>query len=986
MIWIDSTTEKIVYANRATLRHSGYTSGELIGMPMNEFAMNLGSQDLHSLIDTLALSEDIEIFDGSFKSKNGTLVDVEITAFLAADDERTYLITSVRDITAIKLANAQASRHTGIMSALINAIPDMIFYKNTQGIYLGCNDAFARLHGRTVDEITSRTVYELLPKDAADRATQRDAKMLAQLFSTTHEGWESYPDGRRVLLDVVKTPFWSQEGELLGILTISRDITNRKAAEEVVLRAKELAEQATQTKSDFLANMSHEIRTPMNAIIGMAHLALRTELSPRQRDYLHKIQDSSKHLLGIINDTLDFSKIEAGKLEVEHAEFELEKLLDGVATLIAEKASAKGLELVFDIADNVPRSLVGDALRLGQVLINFANNAVKFTDHGEVDIVARVREKTDVDALLYFAIRDTGIGLNPEQIGRLFQSFQQADASTTRKYGGTGLGLAIAKQLATLMGGEVGVDSTPGQGSTFWFTARLGIAKNAKARAHLLMPAHDLRHRRILVVDDNDNARSALSETLRGMTFEVVDASSGALALSLAKEADTFGKPFEVVLMDWRMPEMDGIEAARRMLAMELSPRPHLVMVTAYGREEVIREAEAAGVPDILIKPVSPSLLFDTLMRVMGGQASGIHDSPQESVALDERLARIRGARVLLVEDNELNVEVATGLLSEAGVQVDVAENGQIAVHRVQAVRYDVVLMDMQMPVMDGVTATREIRKLTELAAMPIIAMTANAMQSDRERCLNAGMQDFVTKPIEPEELWEALLKWIPARGDAPDAVFAVEGAVTHEFVALPEGIVGLDVATGLRRVLGKRPLYLSMLRKYVAGQMGAAQAIRDALDGGDAGTAERLAHTSKAVAGNIGAGTVQQCAADVELAVHNAVPRDLVDAALTEFEDQLRALLTALQEWLPPLASALRVEVDEAVLARTLEQLSALLLEDDASAVRLMGDQAGMLRGAFPRAFDAMERALKGYDFEAALQCLRDAVTERAKAMETIS
>jgi CheY-like chemotaxis protein len=294
--------------------------------------------------------------------------------------------------------------------------------------------------------------------------------------------------------------------------------------------------------------------------------------------------------------------------------------------------------------------------------------------------------------------------------------------------------------------------------------------------------------------------------------------------------------------------------------------------------------------------------------------------------------------------------------------------------------------MDMQMPVMDGVTATREIRKLTQLAAMPIIAMTANAMQSDRERCLDAGMQDFVTKPIEPEELWEALLKWIPARDDAPDAVLAADGvAALHEFVPLPEGIVGLDVATGLRRVLGKRPLFLSMLRKYAAGQMGAAQAIRDALNGGDAATAERLAHTSKAVAGNIGAGTVQQCAADVELAVHNAVSRDLLDAALVEFEEQLHTLLTALQEWLPPLASALHVAVDEVVLANTLERLTDLLLEDDASAVRLMGEHANLLRSAFPRAFDGMQGALKNYDFETALQCLRAGMAERA-ATEGIS
>jgi len=762
----------------------------------------------------------------------------------------------------------------------------------------------------------------------------------------------------------------------------------------------------------------------MNAVIGMAHLAMRTDLTPRQRDYLQKIQDSSKHLLGIINDTLDFSKIEAGKLEIEQIEFELEKLLDSVANLIAEKASAKGLELVFDVADDVPHSLVGDSLRLGQVLINFANNAVKFTDSGEVDIVVRLRERGERDALLYFAIRDTGIGLTPEQIGRLFQSFQQADTSTTRKYGGTGLGLAIAKQLAVLMGGEVGVDSEPGQGSTFWFTARVGIGSGAKARAQALMPSQDLRNRRILVVDDNETARTVLVETLRSMTFQVADAHSGASALQQTQAAAQAGTPFEVVLMDWRMPEMDGIEAARRMLALKLQPTPNLIMVTAYGREEVIHEAQLAGVNDVLIKPVSASILFDTLMRVLGGQASGIHDVPQDSVALDARLARIRGARVLLVEDNDLNVEVASGLLSEAGVVVDVAENGEVAVRRVQSAHYDVVLMDMQMPVMDGVTATREIRKLAAFSAfsvLPIIAMTANAMQSDRERCLDAGMQDFVTKPIEPEELWEALLRWIPARVatgsgaaaqpvvatavaasaqptaesvDARAAASAAPGTGAGTVLALPDGIAGLDVATGLRRVLGKRALYLTMVRKYVLGQHDAVQALRSAWSAGDVATAERQAHTSKAVAGNIGATAVQQCAADLEMALHTAaqsaqaVSADLnapVEEALTRFEAQLQPLLVALAAWLPPLASSgPSVVVDEAALAPLLEQLGVLLAADDAASVRLLSEHADVLRSAFPSAFAGMEDAMRTYDFEAALQRLQRAMSQRAAPQAT--
>jgi two-component system sensor histidine kinase/response regulator len=984
MIWVDTRSEQIVYANRATLQRSGYSSAELVGMPMDQFTVGLTSSMLHALLTTLQSDQSLHIFEGSYRTKNAEVVDVEATAFLAADDERTLLVLSVKDITAIKRADQQAKRQSGIMSALINAIPDLIFYKDTQGVYLGCNDAFARLHGRSVDQITHRTAHALLPHDVAERITAEDERVLTELASTRSEHWESYPDGRRVLLDAVKTPFWSSDGELLGLLVISRDITARKAAEEEVRRARDLAEDATRMKSDFLANMSHEIRTPMNAIIGMAHLALRTELSPKQRDYLRKIQDSGKHLLGIINDTLDFSKIEAGKLSVEHVEFELEKLLDNVANLITEKASAKGLELIFDIADDVPRSLIGDSLRMGQVLINFANNAVKFTDQGEVDIIARVRERTEKDVVLYFAIRDTGIGLTESQVGQLFQSFQQADSSTTRKYGGTGLGLVIAKKLAGLMGGEVGVESVPGEGSTFWFTARLGIGAGGSARAQRLIPAHDLRHRRMLVVDDNDNARSVLVEMLRSMSFLVDDAASGAAAITRTKEACHNGTAYEVILLDWRMPGMDGIETARALRALKLDPAPHLVMVTAYGREEVLHDAEQMGIEDVLIKPVGPSLLFDTLMRVLGGEPSGLHQVFAEGAGIDARLDAIRGARVLLVEDNELNVEVATGLLHEAGMVVEHAENGAVAVRSVQANHYDIVLMDMQMPVMDGVTATREIRKVIGASKLPVVAMTANAMQSDRDRCIDAGMQDFVAKPIEPEELWQALLKWIAPSDSAkniPASRLAARGAGPDQAadgVELLRGVSGLDVAAGLRRVLGRKPLYLAMVRKYAGAERNAANALRAALDAGDAATAERLAHTSKAVAGNIGAGEVQQVAAVLEQEIHSGAARVVIDAALDNFAEKLASLLEALAAVVPPEVVPDAVIVDESVLNAALGRITELLAEDDAFAMRLFSDHEPLLRSAFPTDFPAIQEALRSFQFSTALERLNAAIARR--------
>ena len=914
------------------------------------------------------------------------------------------------DIQDQKLLEARVAEQLDFQQALIDAIPVPLFYKGADGRYIGFNRAYEQAFGVQREALIGKTVLDLpfLAEDERARFAADAQEALGGLQSVHKEVDLPYADGQ-----VHHTLFWLHgfsraDGSPGGAIGTFVDITDRQRAEQELRLAKELAEESTALKSNFLANMSHEIRTPMNAIIGMSHLALKSGLSPRQHEYVSKIQQAGQHLLGVINDILDFSKIEAGKLSLEKQPFVLDRMLETVSDVVGYKAGAKGLELVCDVAADVPPNLVGDSLRLGQILINFANNAVKFTETGEISIAVRTVETAGDRVTLRFEVRDTGIGITPEQMGRLFQSFQQADTSTTRRYGGTGLGLAICKSLAELMGGSVGVHSVVGQGSTFWVSVPL--ERGVPARAFL--PPANLRGSRVLVVDDNLTAATVLADMLHAMGFDVEQAHSGLDALECLREAMAQHRPFGLLLLDWHMPGMDGIELAGHIRGLGLAQVPKMLMVTAYGREDVMRAARLQGIDTVLIKPVNASLLFDTLMQPLA-HSIDVRDRMDTPPPTAQALPlALRGASVLLVEDNELNQMVAVELLRDAGFAVDVAENGQVALDRIAQKTYDVVLMDMQMPVMDGETATRALRRDPRHAELPIIAMTANAMEADRQRCFDAGMNDHVAKPIEPAALWAALARWIrprpglaaPPDGGEPAVPAPPAGDAAGAAGPAFAGIAGLDAALGLQRALGKPDLYAQLLRRFLQGQAGAVPALEQALAGGDLARAERLAHTLRSVAANIGAQEVSVRAGTLEQALRaqqgggprGTGPEDGAAAALHarllgELGNALDPLLHALRAWQqaadppgsavaePPRPDAAGEPAPDGAAA--LPHLRGLLEQDDPAAAEFFQHNAQVLKPVLGPAFHAVETHTLNFDFEQALEALAGMQTTEPSA-----
>ena len=819
--------------------------------------------------------------------QTGKLVHVEYALPLLGSQEEVWKDAAVspltedtvfwiaRDITERKQVEAELIREKQFLETLILNSPAAIVVLDTQENIVSCNPAFEKLFGYKSAEAVGKNLDSLIT--TTETISQASAYTQQAMTGLVHGfGKRRRKDGHFASVEIFGVPIIVEE-ERIGALAIYHDITELD-------KARTEAEEANRAKSEFLANMSHELRTPMNGVIGMLELALDTSLTPEQRDYLQTSLQSAEALLTLLNDILDFSKIEAGRLEIEAINFSLRNAVEDVAYTLAKRAQDKGLEMACLVHPDISYQLRGDPGRLRQILVNLVGNAIKFTHQGEIVISAEPIEETNTHINVHFAVQDTGIGIPYARQAAVFDRFTQADGSTTRKYGGTGLGLTISRQLVEAMDGKIGVESTPGVGSTFWFDLKFEkLAREKPVTAPLTLGPVNLTQARLLIIDDNQTNRMILTKNVEALGSRVDAVPSGAKGLEVLRNAHRAGDPYHVVLLDMQMPGMDGEQTARAIKSDPAVKDAKILILTSMGHRGDASRLEALGCSGYLLKPVKQQMLFDAVVAVLGRE-----EDQGPGLITRHTLSEQRkfGSRILLAEDNPINQKLAVVLLQKSGYPVDAVENGAQVLEKVQSNRYNVVLMDVQMPEMDGLEATQKIREWEQETGghIPIIAMTAHAMQGDRERCLEAGMDDYVTKPLEPKVFFSALDRWIQTTDLTGEYVEIPQDYSSHEdafSIDIDDGMFGesaptssretkdtapalpaipsigtspVDFESALVHFSGDRDFMMTMFDQYKEQLMERVNEIHSALQDRDANRLARLAHNLKGVSLNFSA------------------------------------------------------------------------------------------------------------------------------------
>ena len=909
---------------------------------------------------------------------------------------------TVQDVTELKKYQEELLEANNRFSQLAEHSRTVAWECDADGLYTYISDAAETVWGYSPEDLVGRMhFYDLHPAEGREEFMAGTFEVFRVKESFINFGSAvQTKQGDTIWVSTSGIPILNSDGILLGYRGSDMDISEkiridreldgyRHHLEEMIVTrtaelesAKTTAEAANRAKSTFLSNMSHEIRTPMNAILGYAHLIRRDPLTIRQADQLSKLSDAARHLLQIINDILDLSKIEANKLSIDVQDFEVSRVIDQVCGLITDQAVDKNLYLHLNMdLEHVPFVLRGDGIRLGQILINLAGNAVKFTEEGGITITVKIIKHTPGQVLLRFEVQDTGIGISKEQRGRLFSEFEQANATTTRFYGGTGLGLAISRKLTELMGGKIGVRSKPEKGSTFWveipFEVSTALPRNS-------VDIYSLKGTRVLIIDDSEDARVILSTMLEDIGLRPDAAASGKQGLEAIDRADQAGEPYKLLIVDMKMAEMDGIDTVMVLNTMKLKNVPVVLMVTAYVSQIPHAKVSQAGITRILTKPVTPSKLNDALSELLQKSPERIRETIRliPSHIIDNELRLCRGAHILLVEDNYINQEVAQQLLEAAGMLASVARNGQEAVDMASQNDYDLILMDIQMPVMDGLTATREIRRLPGRENLPILAMTANAFESERRQCLEAGMNEHVAKPIEPEKFYNTLAEWLPRKnavnGAKPQCI--PDAGKDMKVPAVLESIEGLDVSVGLKTLLGDIEYYIALLGQFAQAHKEDADSMLEGADAGDFTAVRLTAHSLKGVAGMLGAVGVQKLAAEIEKNAKDETP----DRALMK-EDiaELSSKMFVLAEGLLPVCVKARDEKESGFpedLGRAndvMNVLEALLASSDTAANDLFEESRDIFSVLGEDAWE-LEKQINEFDYFNALKTLRNALGKK--------